>query len=130
MMVKLIMATVTGLVAFTLIAAYALGLIGDPKAKRAKLEAGLEDQAREFLALGYFPWDDTGRIDGVNLAGSKLKFTVIQDPPTSGAATSSICNYRKLRDLVHDGAAIETTYRSPSDPAVRKIFVVETCPGR
>ncbi len=86
----------------------------------------LTAQHQAFEEMEHLPWDSDAQIISVRSDTLQLTITLDALPPPDEMVRSTVCSYRKLRELVLSDVLVRLVW-TPDRRSVTEITKIETC---
>lgn len=126
-MAKIIVSVLGGLTLIGLIAMLFFShIFEDGVRNQEKVARLLAAQHQAFESMEHLPWDAEARIISVRSDTAQLTIALDATPPPDTMVVSSVCSYRKLRELVLSDVIVRLVW-TPDRRSVTHMTKIDHC---
>lgn len=126
-MAKIVVSVFGGIIlAGLLIMLFFSHLFQEGTRNKDKVARMLAEQHQAFEEMDHLPWDSEAEIVSVRSDTAQLTITLNAVPPPDSMVKSTVCSYRKLRELVLSEVLVRLVW-TPDRRSITEITKVENC---
>ncbi len=102
-------------------------VFGDPATTAARTQEQLTELGEDFRDTGHLPWNRDAEITSIRFDPMRLTLTVKAIAPSEDIVQSTVCNYRRMRQLIEKGVKFVILWKPEGHGPSMAVSEIKEC---